>query len=385
MTKTKGHRLKVGFVIDDTLDKPDGVQQYVLALGAWLTGQGHEVHYLAGQSARTDLPHVHSLSRNVRVRFNGNRLSIPLPARRRAIRELLQREQFDVLHIQMPYSPFLAGRIIKAAPTATAIFGTFHILPYSKLVRLATRLLGVWLRPTLRRFDRTFGNSEASRRFGTDVFQLPDMAVLPNIADVSRFTAAKPFESYMNATRTILFLGRLEPRKGCASLLRAVAELRHREVASIRLVICGKGPLRGSLEIMAKELGIDDITEFTGFVSEADKPRYLASADIAVFPSIAGESFGIVLLEAMAAGRPVVLAGDNPGYRSVMAPRDVLLFPATDIPILADKLEAYLQDKGLRQKIVDWQSMYVRQFDTAAVGKRLLNHYREVLRNKPQP
>src|SRR4051812_47082988 len=91
---------KIGFVLDDGLDKPDGVQQYILTLGAWLSEQGHEVHYLVGQTNRTDIKNVHSLSKNIRVQFNGNRMSIPLPTSSRKLRSFLRAEHFDILHIQ---------------------------------------------------------------------------------------------------------------------------------------------------------------------------------------------------------------------------------------------------------------------------------------------
>ena len=104
--------MKIGFVLDDTLDTADGVQQYVLLVGGWLKRQGHDVHYLVGHSTRKDVDNIHSLARNVRVSFNKNRLSVPLPASTRAIKNLLKAEKFDVLHIQMPFSPFLAGKII---------------------------------------------------------------------------------------------------------------------------------------------------------------------------------------------------------------------------------------------------------------------------------
>src|ERR1700712_493953 len=97
--------MKVGFVIDDTLDKPDGVQQYVLTVGRWLAQNGHQVHYLCGETKRGDIPNVHSLTKNAHVRFNGNQLSVPKPANAAKIRQLLDTQQFDVLHIQMPYSP----------------------------------------------------------------------------------------------------------------------------------------------------------------------------------------------------------------------------------------------------------------------------------------
>ena len=104
--------MKIALVLDDSLDKPDGVQQYVLTLGSWLTSQKHEVHYLVGATSRKDIPNVHSLSANMRVRFNKNRASMPMIANRKAIRALTEKEKFDVLHVQMPYSPLLAGKII---------------------------------------------------------------------------------------------------------------------------------------------------------------------------------------------------------------------------------------------------------------------------------
>src|SRR6188474_3063449 len=119
--------MKIGIVGDDTLDKPDGVEQYIQTIGRWFAQEGHEVHFLVGETTRTDFPNIHSLSRNVKVRFNGNRLSIPLPANRARIRRLLAKEKFDVLYVQMPYSPFLAGRIVKAAGPKTAVVGAFHI------------------------------------------------------------------------------------------------------------------------------------------------------------------------------------------------------------------------------------------------------------------
>lgn len=377
--------MKIAFVVDDTLDKPDGVQQYVLALGAWMRGQGHEVHYLVGASRRRDIPNVHSLGRTVSVRFNGNRLGTPLPARRGAIHALLARENYDVLHVQMPYSPLLAGRIVRAAPPHTAIVGTFHILPYGPLARLGTSLLGAWSRPTLRRFDRIFAVSAEARDFALRSFRLPEVSVSPNVVDVARFAAAEPFDAYDDAVPTIVFLGRLVPRKGCQTLLAAVAKLRQQQPGrQFRVLICGKGAMLDSLRAYVRQHSLDETVTFTGFVEEAEKPRYVASADIMVFPSSGGESFGIVLIEAMASGRPLVLAGNNPGYRTVVGERPELLFPARDADCLAQRLAHYLDDSNARQAAVNWQRGYVGQFDIAEVGSELLDAYRQLLLKKPK-
>ncbi|MEJ0073018.1 MAG: glycosyltransferase family 4 protein [Candidatus Saccharibacteria bacterium] len=157
--------MKIGLVLDDTLDTPDGVQQYVLLVGGWLSEQGHDVRYLVGNTTRTDLKGVHSLSRNLKVKFNGNRMSMPLPSSKRRLRAFLQREQFDVLHVQVPYSPLLAGRLLAVAPSSTAVIGTFHILPYTRLVTLANRLLAVLNRRSGRRFDRMLAVSAPAAAF----------------------------------------------------------------------------------------------------------------------------------------------------------------------------------------------------------------------------
>lgn len=371
--------MKIGFVFDDSLDKPDGVQQYILALGEYFRAQGHSVHFLVGETARTDIANLHSLSRNAHVRFNGNRMSMPLPVDKCVIKALLDREQFDVLHVQMPYSPFLAARIIQAAPRRMAIVGTFHIMPQSGLVRLATRGLGVWLRSTLKRFDAVFAVSEAARDFAEKIFRLPDVGVLPNVVDESRFRNAKPLEKYADGAPTIMFLGRLVPRKGCKTLLQAAKLLAERNVGPFRVVVCGKGELLPELKTYVRTNNLERYVEFTGFVPEADKPRYVKSADIMVFPSTGGESFGIVLIEAMAAAKPVVVAGDNAGYRSVVQRREQLFRPNDHVE-LADKLATYLQDKQLCWQTVAWQAKHVRQFDVSEVGTKLLDSYNKILR-----
>lgn len=368
--------MKIGLVLDDTLDTPDGVQQYVLTLGEWLRKQGQDVHYLVGESARSDLQNMHSLSRNVKVRFNGNRMSMPLPTSRVKLGRFLREQQFDVLHVQMPYSPWLAHRIMLAAPKGTALVGTFHIMPYSQMVRLANHGLGLLVRRSLKRFDAIFAVSTAAQAFAAKAFRVRNSTVLPNVVDEQRFRAAKPLPQFADGKLNIMFLGRLVPRKGCATLLEAVNILNQRKnLPPFRVVVCGKGPLDAELKQYVAAQRLESLVTFAGFVAEAEKPRYFASADIMAFPSSGGESFGIVLIEALASGRPIVLAGDNPGYRAVMAPRPDLLFPATSAFDLANKLTTFLRDAEARAETLTWQSEYAKQFDVATVGTALLKTY----------
>lgn len=376
-------KLKVGLVLDTSLDPSDGVQQYVMAIGDWLTKQGNDVHYLVGQTEKRNLSNLHSLAKNVSVRFNGNRTTIPLPTSRRKLKNFLQKHKFDVLHVQVPHSPFMAQRLILASDKRTAIIGTFHILPYGRIPRIANHALGIWLKPSLKRFDKMLAVSPAAAEFAKQSFKI-DAEVLPNVIDYNLFHGAEPIKKYDDNTLTILFLGRLVKRKGCMTLLKAAAQLMANEskIPNFRIVVCGTGHLRNELEKYAELNNLSEIIEFAGFVPEEDKPRYYASADLAVFPSSSGESFGIVLLEAMAGGNAVVLAGDNPGYRSVMDQQPDLLFRPKDVSELVKKLSKYMGDEDLRERMAIWGANYTKNFDTDIVGQKLLWVYEEALLNR---
>ncbi len=373
-------KLTIGFVFDDSLDKPDGVQQYVLILGRWLAAQGHSVHYLVGETKRIDLLNVHSLSRNINVRFNHNRMAMPLPASKKPIRELLQSIHFDVLHVQVPYSPALAARIIAHAEPTTAVVGTFHIAPYGGLVTAANKALGMWLRRSLRRFDAMMATSELARGFAHKTFNVDSVvAGLPVELDV--FTKGKPFARYSQG-KNVVFVGRLVERKGCQHLLKAVTHAVQYKMwpSDARVIICGGGPLEKELHEYVGKNKLGSIVEFAGYISEEDKPRYLAGADVAIYPSIGGESFGVVLLEGMAAARGAVLAGNNPAYSEVMAPRPESLFDPNNTSALADKLVAVLQNDRLRAVAHDWQQTYVRTWAVETVGAHTIDIYEQALR-----
>ena len=375
--------LSIGFVFDDSLDKTDGVQQYIMTAGSWLSEQGHDVQYLVGQTSRTDLPRIHSLSRNAGVRFNGNRLSIPLPASRHRIGTILSDTGFDVLHVQMPYSPWLAGRVIRAASSDTAVVGTFHIVPKNRAVELASSLLRVMLRRSLKRFDAVVSVSSAAQDFAKRSFGI-DSTILPNVIDTYRFSEAKPLERYKDGIVTVLFLGRLVPRKGCLYLLQAVRQLRqvHPEVTDFRVVVCGKGPLDRELKEYIGKHGLQPFVSFEGFVSEAEKPQFLASADVAVFPSTGGESFGIVLVEAMAGGHAAVLGGDNSGYRTVLGKQPDLLVNPRNIQEFAERLYTFITDRSARNDAARWGVAQSMRYDVNNVGQELLAIYSKALHKR---
>lgn len=371
--------MRIGFVLDDSLDKTDGVQQYVLTLGRWLTQNGHEVHYLAGNTRRTDLPHLHSLSKNVQVHFNENRMSTPLPADKSRLKQLLKKENFHVLHIQMPYSPFLGGRIIKLAGPNTAVVGTFHIIPYSWPESLGLRLLKIMTRKSLARIDTVFSVSRPAAKFASKSTRRRS-AILPNVIDTRLFNSGRRVAAYDDGKINIVFLGRLVERKGCLLLLQAIEHLHQAKLlARVRVLIGGKGPLRAELERFVHKKHLGSVVHFAGFISEERKPDFLASADIAVFPSTGGESFGIVLLEAMAAAEGAVLAGNNPGYKWVMKNNKEQLVDPRDARLFAKKLQHFILNSKARASAKRWQKNYVKNFDAGVIGPVLLKSYEQAI------
>jgi phosphatidylinositol alpha-mannosyltransferase len=276
----------------------------------------------------------------------------------------------------------MGGRLVALAGPPTAVVGTFHILPNSPLTSIGNRLLGIWCRRTLKRFDAMLSVSTAAAEFALKTFHVRS-DISPNVIDYERFKEARPLPQYDDDRLTILFLGRLVPRKGCQVLLEALVILKGRtDLPKFRLVICGHGPLENQLRRYAQKHGLEDMVEFAGFVGEEAKTRYYASTDIAVFPSSGGESFGIVLIEAMAGGHAVVLAGNNPGYASVMAPQPDLLFDPGDAAALAERIAGYLLNSKQRERMAAWGQSYAKQFDIQVVGPKLVDVYNKALRKR---
>ncbi len=366
--------MKIGFVLDDGLDSPDGVQQYIRTLGTWFEKQGHEVHFLVGQTERTDIPNVHVLARNIGVRFNHNRLTVPLPANCRRIKILLTEERFDVLHVQMPYSPMLAGRIISEAPDSCAVVGTFHILPYGALQTFGSRVLGKLLQKTLRRFDTIFAVSPAAQAFAKSIMGIQS-TVIPNAVEIKKFHVQTKSKK-KGLTKSVVFLGRFVERKGCMQLLRALAILATQDkLENVEVTMCGGGPLHHKAMQFIATNKLETYVTLAGRVSEEEKAMYFANADVAIFPSMSGESFGIVLIEAMAAGSGVVLGGNNPGYASVLTEIPEQLVDPHDPSLLANQILRVLEDSSLAKTIHSYQQSRVGQYDVGTVGLNIMAAY----------
>lgn len=381
---TESTKLKIAQVIDDTLDSTDGVQQIVLAVGAWLAEQGHEVHYITSSTTRTQPANIHSIAGNMRFKFNGNRVGIPKPASRSKVKQLLAEQDFDVVHVQVPYSPLLAGRVISALPERTALVGTFMILPLSRASRWGGKLLGLCQRRQVKRYDQFLALSAPASDFSQYMYGRPATPVGSPV-DVEMYGRARAAHLEKRGPATndqpvkILFLGRLVERKGAGALLAALVEAKKLTDVPFEVEIAGTGPLGEQYRTFAKENGLGDQVSFTGFIEEQDKAGLLAGADIIALPALGGESFGISVVEALAAGSGTVLAGDNAGYSSTIGPLTECLVNPRNISEFARTLVKHIEDPALRDSFSAKQVARAGDFAPDVVGRKIITAYEQAL------
>ncbi len=372
--------MKIGMVTPYDLRTPGGVNRYAQDIAAWVRGQGHEVQ-LIGPAAPGDgrtPADATIVGRARRVRVGGTVAPVALDPRLGSrVGELLRRERFDVVHVHEPLMPMLSLQALRRADAP--LLGTFH--SSEPAARRLYRIAGPLLRRWTRRLAARTAVSETARAVAGPALGGP-CAIVPGCIDVARFAAAERAPADGESRRTILFVGRGDARKGLGDLIDAYARLRVRH-DGLRLVVVGPpGRLGEALRARAAASGWDDV-RFAGPAAPAELPRYYGAADVFVAPATGGESFGLVLAEAMAAGAPVV-AGDNPGYRAVLRDgRDGLLTPPHDPAALAETIERLLDDEPLRRRLIDSGRARARDFDVSVVGARFLSQYEALAEGRP--
>jgi phosphatidylinositol alpha-mannosyltransferase len=364
--------MKVGIVCPYSWDVPGGVQFHVRDLAEVLQARGHGVSVLAPADDDTPLPaYVVPAGRAVPVPYNGSVARVnfgPLSAAR--VRRWLREGGFDVLHIHEPTSPSLS--LLACWAATGAIVATFHT---SNLKSRAMSAAYPILEPALEKIGARVAVSEDARR--TLVEHVGGDAVLiPNGVFVDRFAAAEPREEWRGSGGTLGFIGRLdEERKGLPTLLAALTDV----VAArpgVRLLVAGRGDEEEAVEDLEPE--VRAAVTFLGVVSEVDKARLLRTVDAYVAPNLGGESFGIVLVEAMAAGAPVVASDLDAFGRVLDGGRVGVTFPTGDTAALAAALLQLLDDAPRRAALSTAAAAWVRRYDWATVGDELLAVYETV-------
>lgn len=370
-------KLRIALVFDDSLDRPDGVQQHLKVLAAWLVAQGHTVSFICGQTENKQLggANVFSLAKNFNVKANQNSISLPRPVAKGIIKTIFDQANFDIVHVMLPFSPWFGGRVVdEAIQREIPVVGTFHTYPATIWQRLGSRLYGVVFAEKLKRFSRLISVSESTQISVRQLFGV-ETIIQPNFIDTSHFRFSRNTDA---RHKSLVFLGRLVARKGPQLLIEALGLLKSKgRLADVKLRLGGKGPMLSKLRQRVAALDLEKQVDLAGYIAEEDKAEFLV-ADLSVFPSTGGEAFGISLLEAMATGT-LVLGGDNPGYRSVLGSQPKLLVDPTNIAALSERIDELLNDTQLRQRLLKWQASQLKQYDVRTVGPRLVNIYREVL------
>ena len=373
-------RLAIGLVYDDSLDRYGGIPLYVTTLGRALIRRGHRVDLLVGNSTPTDIggATVRPLARNMSVRFNGNALSMPIWSRAADLQRALESGRYDVLHVQVPYSPLMAGRLLRKAAPHTAVIGTHHVASDRLMPRAGARLLRVLNLPSTSRFDEIVSVSQTAADFAASCSLMEARRIVPNLLDLRSQRSGPPTECDQGAD--IVFVGRLVNRKGVKALIDAIARIETRRPT---VAIVGDGPLRPRLERHVRRMGLARHIAFLGAVDDRYKMALLAQAKIACFPSLFGESFGLVILEALAAGAEAVLAGDNPGYRELLGGAGGLV-DAKQTAAFAAKLTQLLSDGEERAALGTRQRLILPRFDGDRVVDEILDVYRRALNQHPR-
>jgi phosphatidylinositol alpha-mannosyltransferase len=367
--------VKIGLVTPYVYPLPGGVNQHVRHLYENLRVRGHDVRIITSSHGLQSASEgdVIRIGKGFSVPTNGSVGTVTLSPRYISqVRDVLSREQFDLLHLHEPFVPFLSP-IVLGLSTSVNI-ATFHAYGgFSFSYEFGSRVMG----PYARRLHGRIAVSAAARHF-IDRYFPGDYKVIPNGVDVDRFRRAVPLARWQDGRRNLLFVGRLEPRKGLLDLLKAFRILR-KTGCECRLLIVGWGPQEREARryVMTRRLG--DVV-FLGRVSDDVKAQLYKTADVFVSPATGGESFGIVLLEAMAAGTPIVCS-DIHGYKGVVRrDREALLVPPRKPKALAAAISTLLKDEELRAAMGHNGSVRADDYSWERVTAKVDDYYGFVVR-----
>ncbi|MDD3661804.1 MAG: glycosyltransferase family 4 protein [Candidatus Dojkabacteria bacterium] len=370
--------MKIGLALESTFDCDAGVQQYFKGLGRYLLSKGHDVKFIVPYSSEKG--EFKGRIYSVGIVFNPpiNTTSIPLGlySSGTQLRRILDREKFDVIHVGTPFSPFSLGTVVKHA--RCPVVSTYMILSKNVHQKNLHRFLSSILVKSGRYIDAHIAPNEMTATEAE--FVVPgSYRIIPHGMDISTLSKkVRPIAKFSQKTHVLLYLGRLEHRKGVHLLVSAMPSVL-KKVPDAHLVIAGDGPMREELEKMTQELGIKKHVSFEGYIDEKDKPSYYAAASVCVFPAIYGECFGMVLIESLASGK-IPIAFANQGYASVLHRIPDALVPVGDTQALSERIVHFLLDEKHRRQVEKTCRDEANRYSWETVGNSILSVYRSLLK-----
>ncbi len=373
--------MKIALVSPYDFAYPGGVTNHISALEHQLTRLGHEVKVIAPASKAVSVfgDRFIPIGKPRPIPTSGSIARITISIRLAStIKKVLSLEKFDIVHLHEPFMPMLCSAVLRFSDTVN--IGTFHAYEGSPGYGIGRPFTNLILSRRARKLHHKIAVSQPAREYAAKYVPGP-YEVIPNGIDRNHFTAdIAPIEKLCDGKLNILFVGRLEKRKGVNYLLKAY-KLVKQAVPEARLIIVGPGSrLKRKYEKQIKQDRLMDVV-FIGYVSHDDLPRYYKTADVFCAPATSQESFGIVLLEAMAIGTPVV-ATSVAGYSCVISHgEDGYLVPPRDDKNLAQSLILLLKDESLRREMGARGILKARKYDWEEVTQRILNCYTRVLAN----
>lgn len=372
--------MRVGLVCPYSFDIPGGVQAHVADLARTLIGLGHQVSVLApgDDDTPTELPEfLVPAGRSMPIKYNGSvaRLSFG-PVSYTRVRRWIRAGRFDVLHVHEPVAPSLSMLALMVADGP--IVATFHTANPRSRMLLAFQGM---LQPFLEKITGRIAVSELARQVQVEHLG-GDAVIIPNGVDVQFFARAAPLPGYPRAGGTIGFIGRYdEPRKGMSVLLDALRLLVPAR-PDLQLLVAGGGDEKDLRDEAGPELA--GALRLLGRVSDEDKAAMLRSVDIYCAPNTGGESFGIILTEAMSAGTPVV-ASDLDAFRRVLDGGIAGVLARVGDPVaLADALGRVLDDPGRRALLAAQGRRVVASYDWPVVAATVVKVYETVIAADPR-
>jgi phosphatidylinositol alpha-mannosyltransferase len=367
--------MKIGIVTPYAYPMPGGVNDHVGSLYRVLRSRGHDVRIITSSHGlqKASEGDIIRVGKGFSVPFNGSMGTITLsPTYLAQMRTILERERFDVLHYHEPFVPFLS--LVTLTLSTSVNVGTFHAFGgLSISYEFGKRMLGHYAG----KLHGRIAVSPAARHFISRYFP-GEYKIVPNGVEPGRYQRAVPIARYRDGVPNILFVGRMEPRKGLIHLLRAFRKLQ-RDGVRARLLLVGTGPGEREARRYVLTRQLDDV-EFLGRVSEAQKAQLFKTADIYVSPATGRESFGIVLLEAMSAGAPIICS-DIHGYRGVVRrERDGILVEPGNADALATSIRRLIDDPALRAQLSRAGEERAQLFTWERVGQAVEEYYGFVIR-----